>query len=181
MDSSLASQVTGFWREIGPQGWWKRNGAIDRAICEKFGTLYANTVAGAHASWIDEADTCLARVIVLDQFPRNLFRDDPRAFATDDQALKAAKHALEQGFDHQVSEDLFKFLYLPYMHCERIAEQEICVGLMHAAQDPLSLSSAITHRAIIYRFGRFPHRNFVLKRTMSSAEQAFLDDGGFSP
>ncbi|MEZ5871237.1 MAG: DUF924 family protein [Nitratireductor sp.] len=173
-------QVLDFWRSIGPEGWFRRNDVVDEAIRTKFGALHQQAAAGGLASWGNEASPALALVIVLDQFSRNMFRNDPRAFAQDELACEIASAALAAGYDREVAPDLGTFFFMPFMHSERIAEQERCVRLFHAANEPESLKYAKTHRDVVRRFGRFPHRNPALGRHTTDAERAFLDGGGFS-
>lgn len=141
-------------------------------------------MAGARVRWRDSAEDCLALILVLDQFPRNLFRDDARAFATDAAALDAAKHAIARGFDHSLSPLMRKFLYLPFLHSENLADQDTGIALMESVADsPMgaeSVKSAIQHRDIIARFGRFPHRNALLGRESTADELVFLDQPGSS-
>ena len=122
----------------------------------------------------------LALLILLDQFPRNMFRGAARAFATDPLARAIAAGALLKGFDAQVPPEMRGFFYLPFMHSEDLADQERCVALYQAAGDADGLKWAQEHADIIRRFGRFPHRNAVLGRASTPEEQAFLDSGGFA-
>lgn len=173
-------QVLDYWRSIGPEGWFKRDDTVDETIRSKFGTLHQEAAADRLADWGNEAWSALALVIVLDQFSRNMFRNDAKAFAQDELACEIASAALAAGYDKQVAPDLGAFFFMPFMHCETIAEQERCVSLFHAANEPESLKFAKIHRDIIRRFGRFPHRNPALGRHTTDAERAFLDGGGFS-
>ena len=118
-------------------------------------------------------------MILLDQFPRNLFRGSPRAFATDAQALAIAERAIARGFDKPFPLPERRFIYMPFMHAEDLAHQERCIALCAASDDPEGVKYAVIHRDIIRDFGRFPHRNAVLGRRTTAAEQAFLDEGGF--
>jgi uncharacterized protein (DUF924 family) len=120
----------------------------------------------------------LALVIVLDQFPRNLFRGDARTFAADPLARAAANRALKRGYDQDLPAEDRGFFFLPFMHSEELADQFRCVELYRAAEDA-NLRHAEEHRDIIRRFGRFPHRNEMLGRATTAEEQAFLDGGGF--
>jgi uncharacterized protein (DUF924 family) len=119
-------------------------------------------------------------VIVLDQFPRNMFRQDGRAFAADAAAREIADRALVRGFDQQVSEKERLFFYLPFEHSEKLADQERCCALIRALGDPDLLRWAELHADVIRRFGRFPHRNAVLGRTTTVEERDFLDNDGFA-
>ena len=172
--------VIDFWNEIGPKAWFEKSDAIDASIREKFGDLHRQAANGELDDWKNEADSCLALILVLDQFSRNMFREDARAFATDEYAADLANFALDNRYPDKVADDLKSFFVMPFMHSERIADQERCVLLFHKTGGPDGLKYAIIHRDIIARFGRFPHRNKVLCRHTTPAEQAFLDAGGFS-
>jgi len=173
-------EVIEYWLSIGPGGWFRRDDDVDETIRSRFGSLHHEASVHKLDHWIDEPEHALALILILDQFSRNMFRNDARAFAQDEHARGLAKSALLAGHDKLVSNQLKPFFYLPLMHSESIADQERCVCLFHAANDPESLKFAIIHRNIILRFGRFPHRNPALGRHMTPAEQAFLDGGGFS-
>jgi uncharacterized protein (DUF924 family) len=158
--------------------WFVKDPAFDREIINRFLPLHDQAAAGALDDWLTEAESALALVLVLDQFPRNMFRDTPRAFATDSVARAAASHALAQGFDRSMEPDRRQFFYVPFEHSEALADQEISLRLtaeMPGADQPKSLYQwALAHHAIIARFGRFPHRNAILGRTSTTEELAFL-------
>jgi uncharacterized protein (DUF924 family) len=175
-----ATDVLAYWRALGPKRWFVRDAAVDAEIRAKFLGLYTAAVAGALGPWEDDASGALAHVIVLDQFPRNMFRDSAAAFAADPLARAAAGRAIERGFDRQAAKAERPFFYLPYMHSEALADQERCCELCRAAEDAGTLEYAEQHANIIRRFGRFPHRNAILGRATAPEEQAFLDGGGFS-
>lgn len=172
-------EILEFWREIGPMGWWKKNDAIDKRIVDEFGVLHAQAVAGELSDWENDPDDCLALVLILDQFSRNMFRGDPATFAHDAQGLAIAKAAIVKGYDKEADDSLATFFYLPLMHSEELEDQEECVRIFQALDKPENLKAAIEHRDIIKQFGRFPHRNEVLGRDTTHEEQAFLDGGGF--
>ena len=165
--------------------WFKKDPDFDAAIRHNFMGDYEQARDGAFDRWQDSPPLCLALVILLDQFPRNMFRDDPRAFATDPKALECARHAVAAGFDRMVGETGRVFFYLPFEHSEDITCQERSVELTRALPDwdqpgsPFQYASR--HYEIIRRFGRFPHRNQVLGRTDTPAEAEFLTlpDSGF--
>lgn len=176
-DRDAIGRVLDFW--FGPgdgDRWFKRDEALDRAVRETLADDHERAAAGAYDSWRESARGCLALVLLLDQVPRNLFRDDPQAFATDARALDVARHAIEQGFDRQIAAQSQRlFLYLPLEHSERLADQENCCRLMASLDENKGWAEwAIMHREVIARFGRFPHRNAVLGRDTSEAEQEFL-------
>ena len=158
--------------------WFRRDAEFDAAIVARFSALHAELAGGGARSWLDGARSALAYVIVLDQFSRNLYRDDPRAFAADPLAREAADHALSRGFDRELTALERPFLYMPFMHSEALADQDRCVSLFEALspEEPGSqaLSYALRHREIVARFGRFPHRNRVLGRETTPEEAAFL-------
>ena len=172
--------VLAFWREAGPDRWFKKDEAFDTAIRKRFLATYQAAADGRLAGWEATPAGAHALTIVLDQFPRNMFRGSARAFATDTLARAVAGRALAQGFDEQVVGGERACFYLPLMHSEALADQERCVALYRALGDAKSLKYAEEHAAIIRRFGRFPHRNSTLGRDTTAAEQAFLDGGGFT-
>jgi len=172
-------QVIGFWRQAGEDKWWVSDPAFDAAIRVRFLDLYEAAARGELGAWEDQPDGALALIIVLDQFPRNLFRGSPRAFATDAQALAAAGRARQRGFDQRCAGDLTSFAYMPFMHSEALADQELCVSLFEGLALPDHLRSALEHRDLVARFGRFPHRNAILGRAPTAEERLYLDEGGF--
>ncbi|MGI9400956.1 MAG: DUF924 family protein [Rhizobiaceae bacterium] len=174
------NEVLDYWNSIGKDGWFNRDDEIDRIIRERFLTTHELAASGALDSWQERPDSCLALILVLDQFSRNMFRNDPRAFATDANALSIAENAVENGFHLEVEGDLAQFFFMPFMHSESMDAQNRCVELMHCFCARENFDYAIIHRDVIARFGRFPHRNPALKRNTTHAEQAFLDAGGFS-
>jgi uncharacterized protein (DUF924 family) len=173
-----AEDVLAFWREAGPDRWFAKDDAFDAEIRGKFLGLYEAAAAGQLDHWSATAEGALALVIVLDQFPRNMFRGSARTFAADARARAAANIALKRGYDQDLPEADRGFLFLPFMHSEDLADQQRCVALYRAAGHE-NLTYAEQHRDIIRRFGRFPHRNAVLGRETTPEEQAFLDGGGF--
>ena len=176
-----AADVLAFWRAAGPEKWFNKSDDFDSAIRDDFLATYEAAAAGRLSDWQDTPEGALALVIVLDQFPRNMFRGDARSWATDPMALEVANQALAAGFDGKVARDLRPFFYLPLMHSEDLTDQQRCVELYRKlGDDENGLKYAEIHAEIIQRFGRFPHRNPVLGRTTTAEEQMFLDDGGFS-
>ena len=172
--------VVGFWRLAGPQKWFAKSRAFDQAIALRFEASHFAAARGEHDGWLVTPEGALGLLILLDQFPRNLFRDSAHAFATDGKALAVARHAIGEGFDQEIEPELRPFVYMPLMHSETLADQEACVVLFEALGAKSNLEFAIIHRDIIARFGRFPHRNAVLGRATTPAEQAFLEEGGFA-
>jgi len=173
-------EVLAFWRAAGPDKWFEKDDAFDGEIRERFLDTYAAAAAGRLAAWENDAESALALVIVLDQFPRNIFRGDPRTYVADPLARMVADRAILRGFDKRYAPPERSFFYLPFEHSENLADQERCVALNRAAADEDGLKWAEMHADIIRRFGRFPHRNRLLGRVTTPEEQAFLDAGGFA-
>ena len=171
--------VLAFWREAGPKKWFEKDTAFDDAIRARFLETYEAAAAGKLADWERTAEGALALIIVLDQFPRNMFRGDARTYAADPLALAVAERALVRGFDRAMTLNDRQFFYLPFEHSEHLPDQERCCALFAATGDADLLKWAQLHADIIRRFGRFPHRNAMLGRSTTPEEQAFLDGGGF--
>lgn len=168
--------VLDFWfRELGPDGWFAKSDAIDASIRERFLSLHRRLAAGEALDASNPREV-LAAVIVLDQFPRNMFRGTASAFATDERARRLAHHALEQGLDAGLPRTERLFLYLPFEHSEDRADQALSVRLIGQLGNEDWTRYAAAHRSIIERFGRFPHRNAVLGRVSSPEELALLQD-----
>jgi uncharacterized protein (DUF924 family) len=176
--ATTPQSVLAFWRAAGPDKWFTKDAAFDVEIRTRFLATYEAAAAGALA-WDDTPEGALALVIVLDQFPRNMFRDSARAFAADPLARQIAARAIERGFDQGVAAAERSFFYLPFEHSEALADQERCIALNRATGDADAVTWAEHHADIIRKFGRFPHRNKVLGRATTADEQAFLDGGGF--
>ena len=171
-----AEGVLAYWFGAGmAERWFKPNPAFDREIRQRLLPLYRRAAAGELDNWAANAREVVALVILLDQVPRNLYRQDPRAFATDAKALAVAKAAIERGLDRELRQVERVFLYLPLEHSEDLADQEDCVRLVGQLDENQDWCDyAIQHRDIIARFGRFPHRNAVLGRETTPEEAAFL-------
>ncbi len=173
--------VLDFWfGEATPEQWFKQDDGFDATIRERFAALFGRAVSGELAGWRETARGCLALVIVLDQFPRNLFRGGARSFATDAPARAVLHHALEKGFDDGLPVLQRQFLYLPLQHSEDAADQALSVELNAATGDADLLKWAEAHKRIIDRFGRFPHRNESLGRKNTPEESEFLKQKGSS-
>jgi uncharacterized protein (DUF924 family) len=167
--------VLDFWLlQTGADKWFSRDDALDDVIRVKFAALHERAVAGALASWRETALGCLGEIIVLDQFSRNLYRDDARAYAADDQAREILVLALSQDFDAGMSKDEKRFLYMPLQHSEDAADQARSVELFRSLEDDETFQFTLRHQEIISRFGRFPHRNAALGRDSTAEEIAFL-------
>jgi uncharacterized protein (DUF924 family) len=173
-----------FWREAGPKAWFAKSPAFDEAIRRDYEADHHAAARGEHDAWIETPEGALALMLLLDQFPRNLFRGSAHAFATDPKARSLARLAVARGHDLALEAQLRPFLYLPFEHSEDLADQDeslrLTTRLRDDAGDADTLKWAAIHRDIILRFGRFPHRNAALGRSTTSEEQAFLDEGGFS-
>lgn len=180
------AEIVAFWLAAGYERWFNVDPAFDAEVRARLLKAHEDAVRrGAGATplpdYEETPEGALALVLLLDQVPRNVFRDTPRAFATDRAALRVAERALAHGLDQQVeNQQLRSFLYLPFMHAEDLAHQERCVYLYERLGDAENLKYAHLHRDIIARFGRFPHRNPILGREMKPEEQDYLSDGGFS-
>lgn len=183
MNKSLeqAETVLTFWAHAGPEKWWRKDADFDAEIARQFGELHRLAQLGELDSWeLASPDSALALIIVLDQFSRNLFRQDPKAFSSDKKALALCYSCIERKTDLAMREDLRSFAYLPLMHSEQLHDQERSVAISKTLKKPETLKAAIEHHDIIARFGRFPHRNLVLNRTSTTDEIAFLENGGFA-
>ena len=173
-----------FWRSAGPTRWFARSNAFDEAIRLKFEPVHHRAAAGGYDAWTAGAESALALTILLDQFPRNLYRGSAHAYATDGKARAVARTAIEACFDRQIEPLLRPFFYLPFEHSETLEDQNLSLRLFraHAEEtgDRESLRFAEIHEEIIARFGRFPHRNAALGRSTTPEEAAFLEEGGFA-
>lgn len=181
--STNPQAVLDFWfGEAGPERWFVKDPAFDTLVDERLGKAHAEAVAGAYDDWRDTAEGALALCILLDQAPRNLFRDSARAFASDAAAVAVARDAVARGLDQApgMTDSMRLFLYTPFMHSEDLADQEHCVSLFAHSGSEGNHGYAVRHRDIIARFGRFPHRNAVMGRESSEAELAFLREPGSS-
>lgn len=173
-----ARAVLDFWfsDSVAGERWFKSDAALDREIQEQFGTDVENAATGAYDSWPNDPEGALALLILLDQFPRNLFRGSAKAFASDRKAQDIAKAAVSRGFDQQVAPERRLFFYLPFEHAEDLALQERSVELITPLESaiPDVAFYAERHRALIRDFGRFPHRNRTLGRESTPAELEYL-------
>ena len=181
-----ANEVLAFWfgREDEPdygefrEAWFRKDPEFDQQVQERFGPLYERAAAGELDGWREEARSCLALVICLDQFPRNMFRGDGRTHATDDKALETARYALERALDRELPPFQRVFVYMPFMHSESVEDQRRSVELFGRLAErpgaPDLTSYAVGHMEIVERFGRFPHRNVILGRETTPEEAEFL-------
>ena len=174
-----ALSVVDFWRKAGPAKWFEKNVAFDDEFRSRFLALHKKAAAGELDGWNVTPEGALGLLLLLDQFPRNCFRNSTRMYESDPRARAAARKALENGFDLGVEQELRVFFYLPFSHSEQIADQKLAVEKQRALGEE-SLKHAQRHHDIVERFGRFPHRNSILGRDMTPDEQKFLDEGGFA-
>jgi uncharacterized protein (DUF924 family) len=174
-----AFSVVEFWREAGPSLWFAKDNEFDRRFRDRLLSTHEAAARGELDCWQDTPTGALALILLLDQFPRNAFRGTLRMYATDAKARAAAAAAVAAGHDRAVPKEMRLFIYLPFGHSEDPADQERSVALAEALGEP-DLSHAKRHRDIIRRFGRFPHRNPVLGRSMMADEQRYLDGGGYA-
>lgn len=173
--------VLRFWfDEIKPASWWKKDPQFDQLIEERFGEVHRQAVAAELADWRAEPLGRLAEIIVLDQFSRNIYRDDPRAFTADGMALVLAQEAIAAGSDKTFEPQQKSFLYMPFMHSESSVIHEQAVQLFTDAGLQDNVKFTLAHKAIIDRFGRYPHRNEILGRESSEEEIEFLKTPGSS-
>jgi uncharacterized protein (DUF924 family) len=170
-----ADEVIRFWfEEIAPKKWWARDAAFDQALAARFATTHAAATRCELHAWREQPVGRLAEVVVLDQFSRNIYRDDPRSFAYDPLALCLAQEAVRIGADQAVPKEQRAFLYMPFMHSESAAIHQWAIELFAALGSQSNLESERRHKKIIDRFGRYPHRNRILGRPSTPEEVAFL-------
>jgi uncharacterized protein (DUF924 family) len=172
-----ASEIVAFWRNAGYASWFTRSDAFDTELCDRFAPAHFAAARRELERWIESADGALALLVLLDQVPRNIFRDSAHAYATDPLARHYARQMLASAFDTVLDPTLRPFCYLPFEHSEDPADQELSVTLSRALGGEY-LAYAVAHRDVIARFGRFPHRNRSLGRDTTPEEQAYLDAGG---
>ena len=178
-----AEDVLSFWLdEVGPAGWYKQDDALDQAIRDRFEGAWQAAAEGSYSLWLTYPSGVLAYIILTDQFPRNMFRGEARAFATDRAALTAAKVAIGKGWDMKIDEPARQFFYLPMMHSESLCDQERCIRLLADRMPETGASNMLharAHREVIRQFGRFPYRNEALSRSMTAHESAYVSEGGY--
>lgn len=176
---SEAAAVTAFWRAAGPEGWFKKDAAFDAEFRTRFWEAHMAAAARRCDGWLRSAEGALGLLLLLDQYPRNSFRGTAHMYAVDSLCRVFARQALEAGFDQQVEPELKIFFYLPFMHSEALADQELCVKLC-APLDEATRHHAQEHLDVVARFGRFPHRNGMFGRETTPEEAEFLKSGGFA-
>ena len=172
------TDVLAFWfDELEFKQWWNTDPVVDETIRERFGDTHSAATRGELFEWRETPEGRLAEVIVLDQFSRNLFRNDPRSFAFDPMALVLAQEAIAVGDDQRIDPGRVTFLYMPFMHSESLAIHEIAAKLFSGDGMEKNLESLHKHSDVLRRFGRYPHRNDVLGRTSTDEERRFLEGG----
>ena len=182
MGQTTPDEILSYWiDEIGPEGWYKEDAAVDATIRARFEAAWRIAAGGGLQDWLCSPRSSLAYLILTDQFPRNMFRGEAAAFSTDQISRRAALRAISQGWDLKIAPPERQFFYLPLMHSEVLPDQEqgVRLILMRMPEGTPNLLHARAHRAVIRRFGRFPHRNAALGRRSSAAEDAFLEAGGY--
>jgi uncharacterized protein (DUF924 family) len=180
--TATQSEIIEFWlEEIGPQRWYDDSQELDNTIRERFMETWEEALGGKLESWECSREGALALLIVLDQFPRNMFRGEGRSFASDQKALAVAKKAISKGFDKQTPLPERIFFYMPMMHSENSVDQEHSVRLIKMnIGETAYLKHARVHREVIRKFGRFPYRNEALGRHSSEDEASYLANGGYA-
>ena len=177
-------EVLSFWLdEVGPNGWYNGSHDLDARVKEQFEETWKGACEGRFSLWLTYPSGALAYIILMDQFPRNMFRDTGRAFASDRAALAAAKSAVDREWDLRIDEPARHFFYMPLEHSENLSDQDRCVRLMCErlpAQGADYMLHARVHREIIRKFGRFPTRNAALERCTTGPEKEFLAQGGYA-
>jgi len=172
--------IIDFWMAQPQKKLFSVDPEFDAELRDRFGAAHADAVAGKLDGWLETLDGRLALVLLLDQMSRNLGRGTPAMFAHDDKALAIASRAIAEGDRTSLPPAEYRWHVMPFMHSEKLADQDRCVELCREAGLEDTLPHAIEHRDIIARFGRFPHRNRILGRETTANEQQFLDEGGFS-
>jgi uncharacterized protein (DUF924 family) len=176
-------EILKFWLdEVGEAGWYKASDELDERVRSKFLTAWQSACEGSFSLWLTYPTGSLAYVILLDQFPRNMFRGDARAFSSDKAARAVAKVAIHKGWDLKIDEPARQFFYLPLMHSENLCDQDRCVRLMKERMPKggdAKLLHAKAHREVIRQFGRFPYRNAALNRKATDPERHYVSSGGY--
>lgn len=175
-DPVSKEEILDFW--FSPEmkkAWFNSTEALDKKIRSQYETTWKAAIRGDYDEWKDSAEGCLALSILFDQMPLNMFRGEVKSFSTEAMAIRVAKHAIDKGFDRYIDKDRLAFLYMPLMHSEKIADQELSVALFEKAGLEENLRFAKHHRDLIKKFGRFPHRNKILQRESTAEEKAYLN------
>lgn len=188
MSSQTPEDVLSFWfsdrdddgNPVFRKAWFEKDPAFDETMRQRFGAVHEQAAARMLEAWREEPQPALALTVLLDQFSRNMFRDTPVMYACDDYAVEVAGGALARGFGDGMPEVQRWFFFMPFMHSERLADQQTCVRLFESLPDSEAvqqgLKSARRHCEIVERFGRFPHRNAILGRQTTADEEVFLKE-----
>lgn len=176
-------EILKFWLdEVGEQGWYLSDDALDETIRSRFKDTWEAACEGKFSMWLTYPSATLAYIILMDQFPRNMFRGTGDAFRSDRMALCAAKNAIQRKWDMKIDEPARQFFYLPLMHSENLCDQERCVRLMKERMPKYGASNMLharAHREVIRLFGRFPYRNEALLRNSTAPERDYVSSGGY--
>lgn len=176
-------EILAFWLdEVGPKGWYSGGEELDQLVRDRFEEAHKSACEGTYSLWLTYPSGTLAYIILMDQFPRNMFRGTAEAFASDKVARAAAKAAIAKGWDRKIDEPARQFFYLPLVHSECLVDQDRAVRLIMTRMPETgegNLLHAKAHREVIRRYGRFPNRNEALGRASPPAEESFLSDGGY--
>lgn len=184
MRDAKAEAILAFWfKEIQPAQWFQSSADFDEEIRTRFLSDYETALNGTYDPWLKDAEGALALIIMLDQFPRNMFRGTARMYEADAKALDCARQAVAKGHDQLLTPQQRGFIYLPFEHSEDLTDQETSVALFESMKDaePVYYDYALKHLEVIKEFGRFPHRNILLGRENTAAEEKYLarPDAGF--
>lgn len=178
-------EILDFWFKKNSKRWFEKSESFDQEIKEKFKAIHLELNSGKHQDWKSDPHSLLAMIIVLDQFSRNMFRNDKRSFTSDPLAKSLAELAIKKGFDKKLTPVERAFVYLPFEHSEELSDQEKSLELFNLLKQidekyDFYFEYAKKHHEIILRFGRFPHRNKILERNSTSEEIEFLKQKGSS-
>ena len=170
-----ANDIVEFWySDRVKKQWFSATQQLDKEILDNYQSLWVEASSGNLDHWLNSPKGCLALAIILDQFPLNMFRGKPEGFKTEQQAVSVAKLAVEKGLDQKLGKEKRAFLYMPLMHSENLADQDLSVKLFRKSGLANNAKFAEHHREIVRRFGRFPHRNRILGRTSTQTEEEYL-------
>lgn len=176
-------EILSFWLdEVGPDKWYAQEDALDAEIRKRFLLTWEGAQAGQFSMWLTYPSGSLAYIILNDQFSRNMFRGDAKAFSSDRAALAAAKSAVDRGWDLKIDEPARQFFYMPLMHSENLCDQDRCVRLLCERMPKTGASNLLharAHREVIRTFGRFPFRNAALSRPATGPEADYVSAGGY--
>jgi uncharacterized protein (DUF924 family) len=180
-DTPKSLNILDFWfKEISHNSWFKKDADFDAELRERFGKVVADALSGRLDSWADNSEGCLALIILLDQFTRNIFRQSARAFSGDEMALALSLRCVDREYLDIAKQSHCHFMLMPMMHSENLAIQEAALPLFKKFTSDLTHSFAVKHHDIIVQFGRFPHRNNLLNRPNTLEEDFFLTQPGSS-